>query len=142
MLFIASGAFHVSKPSDLMPEFQGRFPIRVELKSLSPEHFVRILTEPRNALVRQYQALLETEGVKLEFSDEAVSEIAQLTAEVNASTENIGARRLYTLMEKLLEDLLFSADREGGRTLRIDRQDVQRKLSGIVEDRDQSRFIL
>lgn len=142
VLFIASGAFHVSKPSDLMPEFQGRFPIRVELKSLSPEHFVRILTEPRNALVRQYQALLETEGVKLEFSDEAVSEIAQLTAEVNASTENIGARRLYTLMEKLLEDLLFSADREGGRTLRIDRQDVQRKLSGIVEDRDQSRFIL
>lgn len=142
ILFIASGAFHSSKPSDLMPEFQGRFPIRVELKSLSPEHFVRILTEPENALIKQYKALLETEGVILEFSADAIDEIARLTAEVNSSTENIGARRLHTLLEKLLEEYLFSADKYAGQRLHIDKRYVSERLSKIVGDTDLVRFIL
>ena len=142
VLFIASGAFHTNKPSDLMPEFQGRFPVRVELKSLSPDDFVRILTEPKNALVKQYQELMRAEGVELEFSEDAIREIARLTADVNAATENIGARRLYTLMEKLLEDLSFEAHTRAGTRVLIDRSNVLEKLSGIAEDRDLSRFIL
>lgn len=142
ILFIASGAFHFTKPSDLMPEFQGRFPIRVELKSLTAEHFVRILTEPQNALTKQYAALLETEGVKLSFSDDAVEEIAALTAEVNSRTENIGARRLHTLLEKILEELSFAADEYRGQDVLIDRDYVKKKLADIVMDSDLSRFIL
>ena len=142
ILFIASGAFHVSKPSDLMPEFQGRFPIRVELKSLTPRDFVRILTEPENALTRQYRELLKTEGVDLDFTADAIEEIARLTAEVNSKTENIGARRLHTLLEKLLEDLSFKAHEKNGDLVRIDRAYVQEKLAMIVEDTDLSRFIL
>lgn len=142
VLFIASGAFHVTKPSDLMPEFQGRFPIRVELKSLTATDFVRILTEPQNALTRQYIALLKTEGVELEFTDEAISEIASLTADVNSRTENIGARRLHTLLEKLLEELSFSADEVHSDKVVIDREYVRERLSDIVADQDLSRFIL
>jgi len=142
MLFIASGAFHIARPSDLMPEFQGRFPIRVELSSLTPEDFVRILTEPQNALTKQYSELLKTEGVRLEFRDDAVKEIAKLTAEVNSKTENIGARRLHTLLEKLLEELSFNAHEKSGQTVTVDRDYVRQKLSDIVEDTDLSRFIL
>lgn len=142
VLFVASGAFHVSKPSDLMPEFQGRFPIRVELRSLTPEDFVRILIEPKNALTRQYQALLETEGVKLEFEHEALERIAYLTAEVNSKTENIGARRLYTILEKLLEELLFSADTRSGEKVLIDKAYVDKCLSEIVEDSNLAKYIL
>ncbi|HQH27812.1 MAG TPA: ATP-dependent protease ATPase subunit HslU, partial [Oligoflexia bacterium] len=142
ILFIASGAFHSTKPADLMPEFQGRFPIRVELKSLTAEHFVRILTEPQNALVKQYVELLRTEGVELVFTPDAVREIAELTAEVNSRTENIGARRLHTLLEKLLEDISFAADENRGQQLEINREYVRSKLSGIAENLDLSRFIL
>lgn len=142
VLFIASGAFHFTKPSDLMPEFQGRFPIRVELRSLTPEQFVRILKEPKSALIKQYTALLATEDVELEFSDDAIDEIARLTAEVNSRTENIGARRLHTLLEKLLDDVLFSADEFRGRQVRIDGERVRQRLSEIVTDVDLSRFIL
>ena len=142
ILFIASGAFHISKPSDLMPEFQGRFPIRVELRSLTPADFVRILKEPQNALTVQYKELLQTEGVNLSFTDDAISEIARLTAEVNAETENIGARRLHTLLEKLLEDLSFSAHEHSGETINIDKQYVSDRLGKIVTDTDLSRFIL
>jgi len=142
ILFIASGAFHISKPSDLMPEFQGRFPIRVELSSLSPRDFVRILSEPKNALTKQYKELLKTEGVDLEFTSDGIEEIAALTAEVNSRTENIGARRLHTLLEKLLEDVSFSARDYAGRQVRIDRQYVREKLKDIVQDTDLSRFIL
>lgn len=142
ILFIASGAFSHSKPSDLMPEFQGRFPIRVELKSLTPNDFERILTEPKNALLKQYQELMKTEGVAIEFRQEAVSEIARLTAEVNSRTENIGARRLHTLLEKLLEDISFEAHLKKGERIEIDRGYVSTRLSDIVEDVDLSRFIL
>ena len=142
ILFVASGAFHTSKPSDLMPEFQGRFPIRVELKSLSAEHFVKILTEPQNALTKQYVALLETEGVRLTFAEDAVEEIASLAAEVNSRTENIGARRLHTLLEKILEELSFSADELNEAPVVINRQYVRERLSQIVQDIDLSRFIL
>jgi ATP-dependent HslUV protease ATP-binding subunit HslU len=142
ILFIASGAFHISKPSDLMPEFQGRFPIRVELKSLSAEDFVRILVEPDNALTRQYAELLKTEGIELIFKDDAIQEIAKLTTEVNARTENIGARRLHTLMEKLLEDLSFNAEAQRGKTVEIDQRFVQEKLKDLVRDMDLSRFML
>lgn len=142
ILFIASGAFHHSKPSDLMPEFQGRFPVRVELKSLSAEHFYKILTEPKNALIKQYVALLGTEQLSLEFSEEALREIADLTAEVNSKTENIGARRLHTILEKLLEDLSFSADKRKGEKVVIDREYVRNKLHDVVKNEDLSRFIL
>lgn len=142
ILFIASGAFHHSKPSDLMPEFQGRFPIRVELKSLTAEHFVRILTEPQNALVKQYIALMKTEGVDISFSSDAVKELAEITAEVNSRTENIGARRLHTVLERVLEEMSFVADEMRGTKLVIDRDYVRSKLSGIVKDEDLSRFIL
>ncbi|SFN08757.1 ATP-dependent protease ATPase subunit HslU [Thermodesulforhabdus norvegica] len=142
ILFIASGAFHMSKPSDLIPELQGRFPIRVELKPLTKEDFVRILTEPENALITQYRALLATEGVELVFEDDAIEEIAEIAYEVNTRTENIGARRLHTIMEKLLSDISFNAPDLQGQTIRITRQYVRETLRDIVEDQDLSRYIL
>ena len=142
ILFIAAGAFHVSKPSDLIPELQGRFPIRVELDSLTVGDFVRILTEPQNALIKQYIALLETEGIKLSFSDDAVQEVARFAATVNESTENIGARRLHTIMEKLLDDISFEGPDLKKKTIRIDAGYVQKMLAEIVKDQDLSRYIL
>ncbi len=142
ILFIASGAFHVSKPSDLIPELQGRFPIRVELNSLGANEFTRILTEPKNALVLQYIALLRTEGVKLSFSQEAVEKIADIAVEVNATTENIGARRLHTLMEKLLEEILFEAPDVAENEILIDAEFVSKQLMDIVQNEDLSRYIL
>ncbi len=142
ILFIASGAFHTAKPSDLIPEFQGRFPIRVELDALTREDFVRILTEPKNALVKQYMALMEPEGVRLRFTDDAVDEVARIAAAVNERTENIGARRLHTVLEKLLEDLSFDAPELGRREVVIDRPEVQRQLESIFTDEDLSRYIL
>ena len=142
ILFIAAGAFHSTKPSDLIPEFQGRFPIRVELDSLTKDDFVRILTEPDNALVKQYVALLNTEKVTLEFTDSAIHEIAQMSATVNERTENIGARRLQTIMEKLLEDISFDAPDLSGQTLKLDAEKVREKLDDIIQDEDLSRYIL
>lgn len=142
ILFIAAGAFHISKPSDLIPELQGRFPIRVELNSLSVEDFVRILVEPNNALIKQYQALLETEGIKITFSDEAVHKIATIAAEVNQQTEDIGARRLHTLLEKLLEDLSFEAPDIALEEIVITPEYVEEKLASIAKNRDLSQYIL
>lgn len=142
ILFIASGAFHMIKPSDLIPELQGRFPIRVELDSLGREEFIRILTEPKNALLLQYIALLKTEGIELTFEDNAVSAIAAYAEEVNNKTENIGARRLHTLMERLLEDILFDAPDMSPQNLVIDQLYVESKLKGIKDDEDLSRYIL
>ena len=142
ILFIAAGAFHVSKPSDLIPELQGRFPIRVELESLGEDDFVRILTEPKNALLRQYEALLRTEGIELSFADSAVREIARTAAAVNERTENIGARRLHTILEKLLEDLSFDAPEIRERSIEIDADYVAQRLGAIVKDEDLSRYIL
>lgn len=142
VLFIAAGAFHTAKPSDLIPELQGRFPIRVELKSLQKEDFQRILTEPKNALLKQYKALLATEGVSLEFADDAIDRLAQLACDVNAQTENIGARRLHTILEKLLEDLSFEAPELEEKEVRVDAAYVDKKLKDIARDRDLSQFIL
>jgi ATP-dependent HslUV protease ATP-binding subunit HslU len=142
VLFVAAGAFHVARPSDLIPELQGRFPIRVELDDLGEEDFVRILTEPHNALTRQYSALLATEGVDLEFKPDAVREIARIAAQVNAATENIGARRLHTVLERLLEDALFDAPDLGGRQLVYDAERVRAVLGEIAANGDISRFIL
>ena len=142
ILFIAAGAFHVSKPSDLIPELQGRFPIRVELQSLTMEDFVRILTEPKSSLVKQYTALLETEGVKLEFTHEALEEIAHFAFRVNESTENIGARRLHTIMERVLDELSFEAPDKKGQQITIDADYVRKMLTDIVKDQDLSRYIL
>ncbi|HXV20123.1 MAG TPA: ATP-dependent protease ATPase subunit HslU [Desulfuromonadales bacterium] len=142
ILFVAAGAFHVSKPSDLIPELQGRFPIRVELESLGEEEFVRILTEPRNALIRQYTALMETEGIELLFREDAVHEIARTAATVNDRTENIGARRLHTILEKLLEDLSFDAPERREQRIEIDAEYVRNRLAEIVRDEDLSRYIL
>ena len=142
ILFIASGAFHTSKPSDLIPELQGRFPIRVELDSLGQEEFYRILTEPKNALLLQYIALLRTDGVAISFDDAAVREVAKIAEEVNNNTENIGARRLHTLMEYLLEDILFEAPDLEQKDVRIDWDFVEKKLSGVKDDEDLSRYIL
>ena len=142
VLFIAAGAFHVSKPSDLIPELQGRFPIRVELEPLGKEEFVRILTEPRNALVKQYQAMLATEGVRLTFTPGAIEEIASMAYKVNEQTENIGARRLHTVMEKLLEDLSFAAPELGETEVTITQEYVREKLRDIAGKADVSRFIL
>lgn len=142
ILFIAAGAFHVAKPSDLIPELQGRFPIRVELDSLEEADFVRILTEPNNALIRQYQALMETEGIHLKFSKEAIAEIAKTAARVNERTENIGARRLHTIMEKLLEELSFNAPELQDKSLSIDDAFVRERLSDIADNEDLSRYIL
>jgi len=142
ILFIAAGAFHVSKPSDLIPELQGRFPIRVELQSLTMGDFVRILTEPKSSLVKQYTALLETEGVKLEFTKEALDEIAHFAFRVNESTENIGARRLHTIMERVLDELSFEAPEKKGEHVTIDAEYVRKMLTDIVKDQDLSRYIL
>jgi ATP-dependent HslUV protease ATP-binding subunit HslU len=142
ILFVAAGAFHVSKPSDLIPELQGRFPIRVELQSLTMEDFVRILTEPKSSLVRQYTALLETEGVKLEFTREALEEVARFAFRVNESTENIGARRLHTIMERVLDELSFEAPEKKGEQVTVDAEYVRKMLTDIVKDQDLSRYIL
>ena len=142
ILFIAAGAFHMSKPSDLIPEMQGRFPIRVELSSLSKEDFIRILTEPQNALITQYVSLLETEGLTLDFQASAIEEIAEIAQYVNERTENIGARRLYTIMEKLLEEVSFSAPEITDKSVKIDAAYVREKLSDIKKDEDLSRYIL
>lgn len=142
ILFIAAGAFHVSKPSDLIPELQGRFPIRVELTSLSEADFVRILTEPKNALIKQYIALIETEGIAVQFTDEAVQEIAALAAEVNRNMENIGARRLHTILERLLEDLSFEASEITLDQIVITPEYVKEKLKDIVKNKDVSQYIL
>lgn len=142
ILFIASGAFHIAKPSDLIPELQGRFPIRVELTSLSREDFVRILKEPENALIVQYKALLSTEEVELVFNEDAIDEIAEIAFQVNSRTENIGARRLHTIMEKLLSDVSFNAPEMKGQNVQIDRQYVLNVLSDIMKDEDLSRYIL
>jgi ATP-dependent HslUV protease ATP-binding subunit HslU len=142
VLFIASGAFHTSKPSDLIPEFQGRFPIRVELQALTKEDFIRILTEPENALTKQYVALLETEKVKLRFTDDAISALAEIAAQVNSRAENIGARRLHTVLERLLEDLSFSAPERGGQSVDVDAEYVHRRLDPILKNEDLSRYIL
>jgi ATP-dependent HslUV protease ATP-binding subunit HslU len=142
ILFIASGAFHTAKPSDLIPEFQGRFPIRVELSSLSKEDFVRILTEPKNALIKQYEALLETEGVHLKFAADAVQEIALIASDVNERTENIGARRLHTIIERLLDEVSFTAPEIHGKEVAIDAAYVRERLSPILKNEDLSRYIL
>ena len=143
VLFIASGAFHVSKPSDLIPELQGRFPIRVELQSLTEDDFVKILTIPQNALMKQYAALLATENVTIEFADDGIREIAKIATQVNEQVENIGARRLHTIMTTLLEEVMFeSPDMYGGKTIRVTRELVEEKLSSIVKDKDLSRYVL
>jgi ATP-dependent HslUV protease ATP-binding subunit HslU len=142
ILFIAAGAFHVSKPSDLIPELQGRFPIRVELKSLTQEDLIRILKEPKNALIKQYIALLETEGIKLTFTEDALEEIARFAARVNETTENIGARRLHTMLEKILEEISFAGPDLKKKTVKIDALYVRNQLAEIVKDQDLSRYIL
>jgi ATP-dependent HslUV protease ATP-binding subunit HslU len=142
ILFIAAGAFHVSKPSDLIPELQGRFPIRVELKSLTMEDFIAILTEPKSSLVKQYTALLETEGLKLEFTRDALDEIASFAFQVNEATENIGARRLHTIMERVLDEISFNAPDMTEKTVVVDAVYVNKMLSDIVKDQDLSRYIL
>jgi ATP-dependent HslUV protease ATP-binding subunit HslU len=143
VLFIASGAFHVSKPSDLIPELQGRFPIRVELNSLSEDDFVKILTQPENALLKQYIALLKAESIELAFDEEAIKEVAKIAAEVNEQVENIGARRLHTILSTLLEDILFNTpDKIEVKKILITKDMVQEKLKDIVKNRDLSRYIL
>jgi len=142
ILFIAAGAFHVSKPSDLIPELQGRFPIRVELKSLTIGDFIRILTEPKSSLVKQYTALLETEGLKLEFTREALDEVANFAFKVNEGTENIGARRLHTIMERVLDEISFEAPEMKTREVTVDADYVRKMLADIVKDQDLSRYIL
>jgi ATP-dependent HslUV protease ATP-binding subunit HslU len=142
ILFIAAGAFHTTKPSDLIPELQGRFPIRVELSSLSEADFIRILTEPKNALIKQYIALLDTEGLKLSFSEDAIAAVARFAATVNQQTENIGARRLHTILEKVLEEISFEAPELKKKTIKLDAAYVQKQLANIVKDQDLSRYIL
>jgi ATP-dependent HslUV protease ATP-binding subunit HslU len=142
ILFIAAGAFHLSKPSDLIPELQGRFPLRVELSSLGKDEFLRILKEPKNALTTQYKALLETEGLKLEFADDAIEELAAYAERINTESENIGARRLYTILERVVQDLSFDAPDKSGQNIVIDREYVRQHLEDVVEDRDLSRYIL
>jgi ATP-dependent HslUV protease ATP-binding subunit HslU len=142
ILFIAAGAFHVSKPSDLIPELQGRFPIRVELESLTKADFVRILTEPQNALIKQYKALLETEGIDLSFTEDAVAEIAEIASLVNQRMENIGARRLHTVLERLLDEISFEAPDRSEKKIAVDAGYVRKKLVEIIQDEDLSRYIL
>jgi ATP-dependent HslUV protease ATP-binding subunit HslU len=142
ILFIAAGAFHVAKPSDLIPELQGRFPIRVELQALGRDDFVRILREPQNALIKQYKALLATEGITLEFTDDAIDELADIAERVNQQTENIGARRLYTILERLLDDLSFTAPDRSGTCVSIDRHYVSERLEEVVKSEDLSHYIL
>jgi ATP-dependent HslUV protease ATP-binding subunit HslU len=142
ILFVAAGAFHVTKPSDLIPELQGRLPIRVEMQSLKEEDFVRILTEPKNALLKQYIALLETEGVKLQFTEDAVQSIARFATSVNEQTENIGARRLHTILEKVLDELSFEAPDLKKKSVKVDAAYVTKQLADIVKNQDLSRYIL
>jgi len=142
ILFIAAGAFHVSSPADLIPELQGRFPLRVEMDILTEEDFVRILTEPENALIKQYTALMETEGVALNFTDDAVQSLARFSAKVNESTLNIGARRLYTIMETVLDEILFEGSELEDKHVTITPEYVEKMLMDIVEDDDLSRYIL
>jgi ATP-dependent HslUV protease ATP-binding subunit HslU len=142
ILFIAAGAFHMSKPSDLIPELQGRFPLRVELEALGADEFVQILTQPQNALIKQYTELLATEGVTLEFTEDTIKELSRIAAEVNSKTENIGARRLHTIMELLLEEISFNAPDLEGQTIPITPEYVKERLSSVVEDQDLSRYIL
>jgi ATP-dependent HslUV protease ATP-binding subunit HslU len=142
ILFIAAGAFHISKVSDLIPELQGRFPIRVQLESLNAKDFARILREPKNSLVRQYEAMLGTEGVTLKFEDEAIEEMARICQEVNEGTENIGARRLHTIIEYLVEDLSFDAPDRDGESVVIDAESVRSRLAEIQEDRDLGKYVL
>ena len=142
ILFIAAGAFSVAAPSDLIPELQGRFPLRVELDSLHKEDFKRILKEPKNSLLMQYSALLETEGVSLEITEEAIDRMSFIAEDVNARAENIGARRLHTIMEKVLDEINFEADEHKGETIKIDAEYVDKKLSDVVQDQDLSRYIL
>ncbi|MBN2340519.1 MAG: ATP-dependent protease ATPase subunit HslU [Deltaproteobacteria bacterium] len=142
MLFIAAGAFHVSKPSDMVPELQGRFPIRVELNSLGAAEFVRILTEPKNALIKQYMALMKTENVTLEFKEDSIKALAEMAASANSALENIGARRLHTIMEKLLDEISFSASEMSGQHVQIDADKVKRALSDVLKNEDLSRFVL
>ncbi len=142
ILFIASGAFNLSRPADLIPEFQGRFPVRVELDALGRDDFIRILTEPQNSLVKQYTALLSTEGVHLNFDKSAIEEIASIAADVNSSSENVGARRLHTIMERMLEDLSFYAPERAGSEINIDKDYVRKMLGPVLEDQDLSRYIL
>jgi ATP-dependent HslUV protease ATP-binding subunit HslU len=142
ILFIAAGAFHVAKPSDLIPELQGRFPIRVQLDDLGREELVRILTEPESSLIRQYKALLGTEGIDLDFRDDGISAIAGAAADVNKSTENIGARRLHTIMERLLDEVSFGGAELQEKRVVIDGKYVNQRLDDITQDQDLSRFIL
>ncbi|EKE00766.1 MAG: hypothetical protein ACD_21C00282G0002 [uncultured bacterium] len=142
ILFIASGAFHLSKPSDLIPELQGRFPIRVELNALRAEDFVKILTEPKASLVEQYIALMETEGVKLKFTNDCIKRVAEIAFQVNESTENIGARRLYTIMERLLEEISYTAPTKKGKTINIDAKYVNKQLAKLLQNEDLTRYIL
>ena len=142
ILFIASGAFHIAKPSDLLPELQGRLPIRVELAGLSRDDLKRILLEPEHSLLKQYVSLLGTEGVKLEFGDDAVDALAELAADINERVENIGARRLATVLEKLLEDVSFSASDRKGETVRVTAEDVRDRVAPLARKGDLSRFIL
>ncbi|HNT50946.1 MAG TPA: AAA family ATPase, partial [Cyclobacteriaceae bacterium] len=144
VLFVAAGAFHISKPSDLIPELQGRFPIRVELTNLTKDDFVRILKEPKNALSKQYQALFEAEDVTISFDDEAIDEIAKTAFEINAEVENIGARRLHTVMSRLLNEFLFDVpdNIKSGTEIRVTQKLVQEKLSGLIKNRDLSEYIL
>ena len=142
ILFIAAGAFHVAKPSDLIPELQGRFPIRVELESLTTDDLKRILVQPKNSLIKQYQALLSTEGIELVFTDDAIDKLAEMTAEINKTTENIGARRLHTLVEKLLEEISFAGSELKDKTQRIDAAYVMEKLNVLIEDQDLRQYIL
>jgi ATP-dependent HslUV protease ATP-binding subunit HslU len=142
ILFIAAGAFHISKPSDLIPELQGRFPLRVELEDLGAEEFEKILTQPKNALTTQYIELLKTEGVKMIFTDEAIKRISEIAAEVNGKQENIGARRLHTILELLLEDISYNAPEMKGQEVTITREYVDERLSDVLEDQDLSQYIL
>ena len=141
-MFIAAGAFHLSKPSDLIPELQGRFPIRVELDALGRDELVRILTEPESSLVRQYTALLGTEGITLEFTEDGVTAVAEVSEQVNRSTENIGARRLHTVMEHLLEELSFAGSEHHDKVVVVNREYVNERLADVVDDTDLSRYIL
>ncbi len=142
VLFIAAGAFHVSKPSDLIPELQGRFPIRVELQALTVDDFIKILTQPKNALIKQYKALMETEGVEIEFTEDAIQEIAKIAEEVNEKTENIGARRLHTILERIMEDYSFEAPDLKGQHIIIDAKVVRAKLENVIQSEDLTRYIL
>ena len=142
ILFISAGAFNISKPSDLIPELQGRFPLRVELKKLSSDDFVRILTEPQNALIKQYVELMKTEGVNLNFTKDAITQIATTAEKVNTETENIGARRLHTILEKLMEDISFNAPEMAGETVNIDGEFVRKNLESILASEDLKRYIL